>query len=773
MRFSVSLLSTVSAAVVLIALPAAAQDAPSSGQDATRVDDIIVTAQRREQNIQDVPIAVTAFSPTQLEAASVEDTSDLVRATPSLTGGLNTGTGGAVSYFIRGLGSTEQVASFDVPVATYVDEVYVSRQIANNITLLDVERIEVLRGPQGTLFGRNTTGGAISITTRKPDQTLRGSLEGSIGSFERRMFRGAVSGPLSENFSAGLTMLRIDDDGYADSLVTREGLNGEETWGVRGAFRAQSPDRRLDWNISADWVDQLKTTIGSSPVDPEYTSRTGLRQGRCDDGSIEVFLNQRRGNCARTGVGTAISNLSYDLGWADVSWISGYISTDQDFSLDFGTGGSPSPFGGFTISNEVESRQFTQELKLVGQMGRLSYVAGIFYLTEDNSTYQVDTFATTPTATTALVLGDRLLENSTDSVAVYVQGDFALTDQLTLTLGGRYTEEDKEVAFIDRTRTAYPTGFIGATGAAGSRPTTANLIAAGIPVEQSTSKFTPRVAVQYAFSDDVMVFASATNGFKSGGWNARGTTAVTNSAFGPEEAWSYELGLRSDLLDDRLRVNLTAYRLDVEDLQLLSGQPRPGGGIDFVTRNAGGLEATGLEAEITWRPIADLEIFASGSFADRNYVDIPAANGAGGVPCSTVPEPANCTTTLDQPVRFPEFQATLGGRYILPIGHDAGEWSLNGSVSHSDEYWTSTYNDTGTVTAAPFGSTTPRTVRLSSVPATTVYNLGLRFESNDGLWEASLDCTNCGGEYYFTSSLVGVGYPNDPQRVTLRLRRNF
>ena len=249
MRMSVVLCSSVSALTLLTALPAAAQ--PAGQEQSARIDDIIVTAQRREQNIQDVPVAVTAFTETQLEIAQVEDTTDLVRVTPSLTGGLNTGTGGAVSYFIRGLGSTEQVASFDVPVATYVDEVYVARQIANNITLLDVDRIEVLRGPQGTLFGRNTTGGAISITTRKPDQDFRGSLDATYGSFNRYSLRGAVSGPLNDAVSAGVTLLKIGSDGYADSLVTGQELNGEDTWGIRGALRFQ-PGDAWDWNLSAD-----------------------------------------------------------------------------------------------------------------------------------------------------------------------------------------------------------------------------------------------------------------------------------------------------------------------------------------------------------------------------------------------------------------------------------------------------------------------------------------------------------------------------------------
>ncbi|WP_397418469.1 TonB-dependent receptor plug domain-containing protein, partial [Phenylobacterium sp.] len=163
------LLLSVSAASVLSSQPAMAQTA----DDGATVGEVIVTAQRRAQNIQDVPLAVTAFSQQQIEAAQLDEAADLVRFTPSVTGGLNTGTGSALSFFIRGLGSTEQVATFDVPVATYVDEIYFARQSANAVSLFDVERVEVLRGPQGTLFGRNTTGGAISIVTRKPANAFK------------------------------------------------------------------------------------------------------------------------------------------------------------------------------------------------------------------------------------------------------------------------------------------------------------------------------------------------------------------------------------------------------------------------------------------------------------------------------------------------------------------------------------------------------------------------------------------------------------------------
>jgi iron complex outermembrane receptor protein len=256
------LLLSVSAASVLSSQPAMAQTA----DDGATVGEVIVTAQRRAQNIQDVPLAVTAFSQQQIEAAQLDEAADLVRFTPSVTGGLNTGTGSALSFFIRGLGSTEQVATFDVPVATYVDEIYF------------VERVEVLRGPQGTLFGRNTTGGAISIVTRKPANAFKAFVEGSIGSFDRRMVRGSVDAPVSETLLTKLTGFYAKDDGYGRSLTTGQKLNGEDSWGVRGAVRWM-PSETLTWDVSVDYIDQSRTTIGSNPVDPEYTSRSGLRVG--------------------------------------------------------------------------------------------------------------------------------------------------------------------------------------------------------------------------------------------------------------------------------------------------------------------------------------------------------------------------------------------------------------------------------------------------------------------------------------------------------------
>ncbi len=314
----------------------------------------------------------------------------------------------------------------------------------------------------------------------------------------------------------------------------------------------------------------------------------------------------------------------------------------------------------------------------------------------------------------------------------------------------------------------YPVGVVVAVPPIASRPTSASVAGRGIPLNQSEQRFTPRVALSYKIDDDRLVYASATTGFKSGGWNTRVTNVASVTIFGPEKATSYELGLRSQWLDRRLRANATVYHEQVEDLQLLSGS-----GTTFSTRNVGDLRATGLELELAAAVTERLDVFMSGSLADRKYENIAPSNGTGGVPCSTVPEPTNCTTVNDQPVRFPEKQATLGMTYRHPMPALGGSLTANAAVSYSGPYWTSTYNDTRTVTVVPFGEAVAINRPLSLVEDTVLVNLGLVFRTDDAHWEAALECSNCTEEYYPTSSLFSIGYMNDPKRTTLRLKYRF
>jgi iron complex outermembrane recepter protein len=785
-------MSVASFLVLALAAPAAFAQASAPAKTdpkATEVvlEEVVVTAQRRAERVQDIPVAVTAFTPSQLEAAQIKETKDLVRYVPSLTGGLNTGTGGAVSYYMRGLGSTEQIATFDVPVATYVDEIYIARQSVNNVSLFDIERTEVLRGPQGTLFGRNTTGGAISIVSRKPGDTLSGFVEGSYGSHNRGLVRGSIDLPLSDKVLTKVSAFYVDDEGYSQSQTTGQKLNGEEAQGARLAVRFL-PTTKLTWDVAVDYIDQSRTTIGVNPEDlREYKPRTGLRVGDCDD-AIGDYITKRVGNCSNIVTGGLTSNLQYDFDFATLNFITGYRNTNQEFALDFGNvngafGAGTQATGAFMLANGIANSQFTQEIKLVGETERVKWVAGAFYLNEENKTEQLQVFG----ALGGLVDGHWVMKNDATSIAVYAQADMEFSNATTLTVGGRWTTEEKTIDYKDATRALASYGGLGlvSTGAltppvvpAKTRVTSANLVALGVPLKQETDKFTPRFALSHKISPTRMVFISATNGFKSGGWEARQTDARLIRTFAPEEAWTFEAGLRSELFNRKLRFNATLYNLRVKDIQLISGFPLPGGGITFITQNNGRLVANGVEIETLARPTDNLDLFATLSMSDRKYRSVPLRNGAGNQPCSNTPEPASCITAKDDPVRFPEWQSTFGVRYTQPLA-EMGTLSFSASASLSDYYWTSTSNDTGFVnrpaliTPPSTLATTNNLVRLSKVPHTTVVNVGMTYRSPNEAFEAALECSNCSDEYYFTSSLVGVGYENDPRRVTARLKYKF
>jgi len=247
----VSRLAIMAGACAMVMTPTVAQ---------AQLDEIVTTAQRREQNVQDVPLAVTAFSPEEMLEKQIDEPIDLIQYVPNLYGGNNTGLGTANVYYIRGAGNTESIATFDPPVGTYVDEVYIGRQNGNNVGFFDVEAIEVLRGPQGTLFGRNTTGGAIVTRMRKPSEESGGYLELGYGSYNRFVARASIDAPLSDTVLTKLSGYYVDDEGYVDNLATGEKLNGQEAIGIRGDVRFLLSDG-MQWDIAADYTEDSGTSI--------------------------------------------------------------------------------------------------------------------------------------------------------------------------------------------------------------------------------------------------------------------------------------------------------------------------------------------------------------------------------------------------------------------------------------------------------------------------------------------------------------------------------
>jgi iron complex outermembrane recepter protein len=739
---------------------AKAEDAPD------KLETVTVTAQRREQELQKVPLPVSTFTATELATRSVDTALKMATFVPNMFASNNTGLGSANQYFLRGLGNTESIATFDPPVGTYINDVYVSRQNANNFSFFDVERIEVLRGPQGTLFGRNTTGGAINVILKKPGQKLGGYFEIGGGNFSQVTSRGSIDVPLSENFRTKFSYYYSKDDGYVDNPVTGERLNDSDNTGVRAAFLWRISDM-VSWDLSVDNSKDNGTSIYNALIDGKRVSRTGLRTnspGFFSGTGARLLTGEKNGFPLGNEVkNTSVtSNVNLSLGSASVDFITGWRDLQQKFAIDFFN--NPFANGGFTIVNDGEHKQFTQEIKVTGDLTTvpISYVAGLFYMNERNTTDFGDLFVSSaagiPGPPFSLVLADRVLRNTTKSTAVYAQGDYKFLPEWTATLGLRYTTETKEISFSDNR----------ATAAAAVQLNDANLTAAGVPLEQTTKLATPRVAIAYQLNKDAMLFASATHGFKSGGWNARGTAARELLPFSPEKVWSYEAGWRTSFAGETLRFNGTFFFSDITDLQTPSAFVRPNGTLAFITRNFADLRNQGLELEFSAAPARGLTAYINVGLQDAKYQNV-------GQPIRT--QQANCLTALStnnaalraanclqgivtadgsiaEPVRTPKTNVSPGFRYVFPIGVS----DLRASTSLNWAY---------------SSRTAVGTANNAFAEAHTVLNASIGLSGNNETWRLMLDCNNCTNKTWFTASLAGLSYLNDPRRYSLKLIYTF
>lgn len=825
-----SRIALAAALAVTVAAPAAAQTAKSDTvvEDTGTVEDIVVTAQRRRERAQDVPIAITAFSAETLQARGIVNALDLTQFVPNLVGLNNTGLGTANAYYLRGIGNTESIATFDPPVGTYVDDIYISRQNANNFNLFDVERVEVLRGPQGTLFGRNTTGGAINVVMRQPGERTGGYVEAGLGAYDQKLLRGGLDLPVGENFGFKLSGYWQEDDGWVRNTATNERLNNNNGWGVRLGMRAKISD-------SASWTGSYTHTFADStnvlnfdcnPANPTQCdgrfATTGLRRSN-DFGGRFVGRKDDFGNFNKATFDMITSNFAFQLSEKmNLSVITGWIDLGQKFALDFADGtslpslASPTPPvrsftpGGFVIANDGQHRQFTQELKLSGSAldGMVEYVTGVFYFKENNKTDFADLFnigATGPVGI-PLVLADRTLRNTTEAWAGYAQVDVKPMEAVTFTAGIRYTDEVKTFRVRDN-RFSCNDGSIEATCIDTINLRAPNGVA--IPTQQRAKLWTPRFALSWKANDDLLLFASATNGFKSGGWNARGTAASELLPFGPEKVWSYETGFKADLFDKRLRFNLTAFVVDVSGLQTPSAFVRPNGSIAFLTRNFADYLNKGIEAEFTARPTDALTLFGSLGYQDDKYQ--PPANApafdeynfqsvagqqasclsqlaAGRVALGVAAEVAAAcgvgivapNGAIAQPVRTPAWTMSLGATYEAKLDESLSlipsvnaNWRSSSEVGTSQvSFFNQAFTSAGGTRYASNAAYNGDFIRGSFSQARWIANASLTLKSADG-WQVLVECRNCFDQEAVESSLANHSYLNPPRTWTVRARYNF
>jgi iron complex outermembrane receptor protein len=776
-------LAIVPASAVALVLGAAAP-APLPAQTTSILEEITVTAQRREEQLQDIPLAVTAFNSSQLETLQVDQALDMGRLVPNLVAHNNTGLGTANAYSLRGLNNTESISTFDPPVGSYVDDIYVARQNANNFTLFDVDRIEVLRGPQGTLFGRNTTGGAVRVILKKPAEEMGGYLELGAGEYDRYVARGSIDVPVSDNFLTKFSAFWIDDDGFVENRTTGDTLNGEENFGVRAAFLWRIADG-LEWDLSVDYEDTSDANVTYNIVGDERVSLTGLSESGTPLAGF--FTGKKRnfnfGNDVEAF--NVTSNLDWDVGGGTLSFIAGYRDLQQEFALDFLDGNAanraafgqpPAPYGGFSISNDGEHEQVTLELKYTGNVtDNISYVAGVFYLDEENKVDFGDVFdfdlgfTVFPFAPIgdyiALPLADRVLENNTESWAAYLQTDIRFLEAWTLTLGVRYTDESKDVSFKDNQpcQAGDLSCFVddNLDGISDNDLSNVNLALFGIGRDLDTDLWTPRIALQYEFNPEVNVYASATRGFKSGGWNARGTTPDQLQPFDAEVVWSYELGLRSTWLDNRLRANITAFYLDVSDFQLPTAFQPISGQVQFITRNFAGLKNKGIEMELIAQPIEPLTLLATVGFQDAEYQDLAPEilqqqqDCRDGVTSACNAGIIDPNGNIADPTRTPDYTLTLGAIYRHDLGNG---FELTPSAYL---YRVGDHN--------VFSSGSPDFL----VDGYSTFNAALELRDTDDNWGVVVECKNCNDRTMLVSGLAGQPYYQDPRTWMVRFRKDF
>jgi iron complex outermembrane receptor protein len=702
--------------------------APQSG-----LGDIVVTAQRREEKLQDVPIAITAFGAPMIAQLNLNDAMQTSKFVPGMISQHNAGLGSANAYYLRGLGNSQSTATFDAPVTTYVNDIYVARQNANNYAFFDTERVEVLRGPQGTLFGRNTTGGAVNVIMRKPQDHLGASGEVTGGSYGRYTAKATVDAPISDKVLTKLSGFYIADKGYVNNITTGEKLNGEKNWGLRGDLRLLPADG-LKIDLSAEYTRNagtyvgLRTVAGSSPyvvngatIPVFYQSAGGMARTDCTQNNVNTLLTTGKGACNLTTVTAMSANVSYDTSLGTIAYIAGWRRMNQGYINQYDAN-TTNPYNAYNIVDNGTNDQWSQELKLNSSpFDRVKLTTGVFYLQEISNDRQT-TFSGGGTVFKAAQ--DSIYRFKAETAAVYAQGDIKLTDPLTLTLGGRYTWEKKSLHFT-------PSSQFSGLGYGD-----AAVLAYGIPLTQSITKFTPRFALNYKVDRNIMLFASATNGFKSGGWN--GTAAVASSAvtFRPEKTWSYEAGLKSEFFNHKLRVNLTGYIAKTQDLQATAAVISPVTGLTAsLPFNAGTQVVKGIEAE-TSAKLGDFTLFANPSFMQAKYTYI--------TPTTTA------LTTALSPVRTPTFQISSGALYEKAVPEVKGFLGAKVAWRHNSPYWIAVLNTTHTQTE-------------------NFLDMGVSYRTSNDAISVAFDVSNLTNQKTVTANFLSL-FPGDPRRFTARVK---
>lgn len=670
------------AATCLWAGPALADEAPADTADTpVGIEEITVTARQRTEDVQSVPVAVSAISGAALEGRFVPDVRSVAKYIPNVQLGQVQYSGATLSASIRGISFADIERSFEPAVATSIDGVFLASNTGALVDLFDVESIEVLRGPQGTLFGRNTVGGIINIKRARPTGELGAKFSVTAGSYGRNDYKGIFNAPIIANvLAAKIGIFSINSNSFTYDATTGDAEPGLERLDIQGSLLF-TPSESFEALVTYEHL--RDRSHYPNPVNESVPGELACDVGLCysahkDEYESSGFRASFGGRpfYAPLDADNVTLNMKYKGDNFNISSVTGYMENQDALDIDnIGDAIAPNtPF--FHPVRYLHGSQFSQELRIDTEFdGMFNFVAGVYYFQSTYSLDSQDVYVADANRDPANRVDTFSAGQKVKSYAAFAETYWKITPTTRLTVGGRYTHETKDF-HVDKPAVTVAEGgpyFC-------PDPTSAYEPCANPSL--SFSRFTPRVSIDQTLAEDIMAYVSWSRGFRSGGWNGRpGSTPDTIGPYDPEQVDSYELGLRTKFWDNRAIVNVTVFQTDYKNKQedqIRSNPVLPSSTITFV-ENAGKARFRGVELETQIRPIPELHLFGSAGYLEAKYLEF--IDGSGN------------DVSADKQLRYaPEWNASFGGDYTFDLGNDK-QLVLGSNIKFVDKYVTESSKD--------------------------------------------------------------------------------
>jgi iron complex outermembrane receptor protein len=694
-----------------------------SSVQAQQLDEIIVTSTLREKSVQDIPITVAVLGAQQIEKADIHGADGIANHVPGLH--YANFAPGQTLFAMRGVGSFDDGAGLDNSVALFLDGVYVGRGAGVNFDMFDLERIEVLKGPQGALFGRNTIGGAISVVTAKPADEFAAKIAVTGGNEGIFRLQGLITGPISENLSAKLVVSHRRHDGFVRNVLLGKSVNDEDRTSIRGQIKLDAGNS--EWVVSADWMQDETEDNGrflyvNNPNGADNLAiATGFGSGRSNPQTtaepLEGFNNRESKGISLNG------EIVFDNG--TLTTITSYREVDTDWEMP----SVGSPLGpslnaipgrfGIGVIDDIEEQinTFSQELRWTSNTGGdLEYVVGAYFFTEDTDRPEQFRLDLNTVQGGQVTIGNEFTrtQNESTSYALYGQAQWDFAEQWSLLVGGRYSHDEKDYTAIAvncgnseavRAAAGFP-NFPNCQGVGGSLRIIAETFERSAKV--SFDDFSPMASIQYRPNEDVMLFATISTGYKSGGFaGSQGVAAAATTPVKAEGVTSYEVGLKSTLAGGSVRFNATGFYMDYKDLQIVRFGPVPGSAFgSFLTTNIGSADIYGAEVELDWAVTDQFTLSGSYAFLDTEANEL-VINGTD-------------FSGLDLR-QAPKNSFSFTADYDMPLENGMGDVNFNANLNHTDK----SHNDFATAAQTLSEAKTLLDAQVSWTTASGKYKVAL------------------------------------------------